>query len=1559
MKEPITIPTIAQTAPTSGSMVLLMTALIIGSAIVVMNMDDIYIGDKNGATVSMPDNYRAGSGGSLILQASDADGEPAANEDVKISMTRDGKTYPLWKGSTNDDGIAQPSFEVPDIVGEANITIEVGSETFVREVDVVSSYSIIISTDKPLYQPGQIIHLRTLAYKGQPAVATEEDILLEVKDPNGNKIFKKTLEANEFGIAAYDFALSDQLPLGNYRIIASIGETTSKRTVSVQRYVLPKYRIQFEDVDSWYVVADTITGKLNASYIFGEPITGDVEINARTYYGDWVTIKSFQGTLENGLFDFSLPLSGEYFVGLDINQGNAYLELNATITDTSGHVEEKSLMVTITESPISLMSIGDTNIHGKESTYYFIARYPDGKAVEDATLFIKINGYNFEHITNTQYTLHTDDRGVAALTFTYDTGIYSINVEAQKGSQSSLTYYVNLHGSDGGIKILSDQGAYDIGDTATCNVYYSSPQDATSQNGNSGPDPDTDKDAGDEGTPEASDTTGTNNGGTTNVFYDILAGGFVVQTGHTELENGEAIIDFIVTNDMVPMVECRVYKIQSDFTIETDSIILNVGQEEPLDVTITSDKETYKPGEDVSVYFKVTDESDLGIASALGVTIVDLSVYELQDRFTGYEDIYFSLESEFTNPQYQILSYVYGVDNTLPSETTTHVDKSEVNLGVSVYQSGIYHSKNADDFEEESTSKFLEFIMVVAVLGYLSLFFLAAKFKLSRGTFLSLIIAMSILLPVGFLTSDQFSDEETDKDNSLQEVGGEDFEDAGFAGGGFWGREVWDDMAEFDGDGGIEAPQAANGGEKQSGGDSESNEKKTVTEPDHIRKEFPETWVWEPTLITNEFGVASLGLIAPDTITTWRIDALASTKDAKLGFGTGNITVFQEFFVEPDIPVEVVRNDEFPLNIMVYNYLAEEQEITIKLDAEDWFDLLAGDPDDSDNPEQPDDPDDYFQVVTVDPSSVVGVEYMIKARDVGTHNVTITGSSNLVPETADKVVRPMDVVPDGQVVQHILNGEITDDTSIDETIQLSLDRIENSENAYLVLQGSMEAVAVEGAEQYIRFVSGCGEQSMSTLSIDVLAYSMVKDTGASEKLFEYETICTQGIQHELTFLMSAKNGEGRGIVWFPSDDDVHPWLTSWGLLTFQDAINAGFQIDDSIITDMQDYLISQQNEDGSFSFPERGLYEYTNPILRAKVVSTTAYITRALLYSGYPIDSHIKDAIGYIEDNIQDNWDDAYTLALSLITLVDGNGGSSVRSEIAGRLLELKQEENGTYFWSSDTNMISNSEPRWWGGTSINIIETTSYAIMGLAKHGDKDAATRGVKYLLSHRIGGGFFSTQDTVVAFQALTSWGEVSIDELTVDIAMNGVDVESKLINEDNSDLTHLIDLRPYLEDENSISLVSTGSGTLLYQIYIEEYIPWEEQPTDGDLELTVEYDSTNISVSDSILATLTVGYSGSGPQLKMVLVDLRAPVGFSFNAIDFEILVEGGVISHYELNGRQVNLYLTDLVSGEEYDLTYRLTAEKPIRASLQGINAYDMYNTMLKDTLDPVEIVSHI
>jgi hypothetical protein len=160
---------------------------------------------------------------------------------------------------------------------------------------------------------------------------------------------------------------------------------------------------------------------------------------------------------------------------------------------------------------------------------------------------------------------------------------------------------------------------------------------------------------------------------------------------------------------------------------------------------------------------------------------------------------------------------------------------------------------------------------------------------------------------------------------------------------------------------------------------------------------------------------------------------------------------------------------------------------------------------------------------------------------------------------------------------------------------------------------------------------------------------------------------------------------------------------------------------------------------------------------------------------------------------------------------------------------------------------------------------------------------------------------------------------------------------------------------------VTLSSKGEGSIVFQVYYSEYIPWDVADPNEPSEMTldVSYSATNIAVNDMITATLRLEYLGDSAKLKMVLVDLRAPVGFSFVEADFEILIASGVISQYEVNDREVMVYIQDIHPDTPITFSYRLLAERPVRGLVQGIHAFDMYNPDLDVEVDPVEMVSTV
>src|SRR5438270_122280 len=78
---------------------------------------------------------------------------------------------------------------------------------------------ILLTTDKPLYQPGQVIHLRALALdQGTRRAVGDKPVTFEVEDARGNKVFKKRETLSRFGVASADFVLADEVNMGNFAL---------------------------------------------------------------------------------------------------------------------------------------------------------------------------------------------------------------------------------------------------------------------------------------------------------------------------------------------------------------------------------------------------------------------------------------------------------------------------------------------------------------------------------------------------------------------------------------------------------------------------------------------------------------------------------------------------------------------------------------------------------------------------------------------------------------------------------------------------------------------------------------------------------------------------------------------------------------------------------------------------------------------------------------------------------------------------------------------------------------------------------------------------------------------------------------------------------------------------------------------------------------------------------------------------------------------------------------------------------------------------------------------
>jgi uncharacterized protein YfaS (alpha-2-macroglobulin family) len=218
------------------------------------------------------------------------------------------------------------------------------------------------------------------------------------------------------------------------------------------------------------------------------------------------------------------------------------------------------------------------------------------------------------------------------------------------------------------------------------------------------------------------------------------------------------------------------------------------------------------------------------------------------------------------------------------------------------------------------------------------------------------------------------------------------------------------------------------------------------------------------------------------------------------------------------------------------------------------------------------------------------------------------------------------------------------------------------------------------------------------------------------------------------------------------------------------------------------------------------------------------------------------------------------------------------------------------------------------------------------------------VRWLMAHRDGGHWYSTQETTWSLIGLTNWlvkSEYQTDYKYA-IGLNGESLEQGVANMDN--LTDTVKLELKLKDEVNALVFArgTGSGNLYYSAYLSATLPVESiQPLDQGISLTREYFTlenpktpiTEIKRGELVKVRLTVVVPAAA---HYILIDDPLPAGFE--SVNRDLLTDTAVpsvytaqdyedrgwgwwyFSHVELHDEKVTLS-TDYLPAGTYIYTY--------------------------------------
>ncbi len=702
----------------------------------------------------------------------------------------------------------------------------------------------------------------------------------------------------------------------------------------------------------------------------------------------------------------------------------------------------------------------------------------------------------------------------------------------------------------------------------------------------------------------------------------------------------------------------------------------------------------------------------------------------------------------------------------------------------------------------------------------------------------------------------------------------------------------------------------------------------------HVRSYFPETLYINPEIITDRNGAAEISVPLADNITTWRMSMIASKQNGTLGTATSSVKVFQDFFVDLDLPVVLTQGDQVSLPVAVYNYTDAKGDVSLKLKDDDWYSF------EDDNGEKS---------VAVDAQHVGGSQFTLQAKRIGKFKLTLSAQMSGSTKRADIVVREIEVVPNGREQNTVFNGQL--ESAVSHDVEFPRSAIEDASKIFVRLYPGPMSQIMEGMDSILRMPNGCFEQTSSSTYPNVLALDYMKRTKklTPEVHAKAEGFIGNGYQRLLTFEV-----QSGGFSWF-GQAPANKILTSYGLMEFYDMAKV-HDVDPRVIQRTQQWLASQQQADGSWRADSEFINEGATNRYNQDVLRITAYIAWALGNTGYQGPA-VQKASGYIQKHLSEKTD-AYTLAVLANFALDSAQDRGFTEELMQMLLDARTEKDEQVWWSAEETGV------YATGTSANV-ETTGLAAQALLKWGKAAATTRkALTYLTSKKDAtGAWGSTQATIMALRALLLASEKGTADLrgTVEIAVNGKAVEKLVLTPENNDLLHQFVFKEIdAGGKNTVEIRYDGKGTLGYQIAGQYFIPWDEAGGKEPLSISVSYDRTKLAQDDLATATATIR-NNLTKTANMVMVDLGIPPGFDLLSEDLQEYQEksakmkAGRLEKFSQTATQAILYFNALAPGETVQLKFRLRAKYPIRARTFQSRVYEYYDPDVKSVARPVAL----
>lgn len=218
---------------------------------------------------------KTSAGETFVWAADSTKGTPKGN--VTVYLTD--QISLLEKGITDKEGvfvISRPSLEHSFLLAEdADGGIAI-SENFYYDSEIYGQKNFI-TTERPLYQPGDEVQVRIFTRIFQDAIQSkglsqDQPYEMKVLDSGGKEIFNQPVTLNAANHGGYaSFFLPDQAIPGGYTI-KLVGDTTYTGSFRVRKYTKPHFDLSLVFNKNTYTIGEVVEGQIELKYPHGEAV---------------------------------------------------------------------------------------------------------------------------------------------------------------------------------------------------------------------------------------------------------------------------------------------------------------------------------------------------------------------------------------------------------------------------------------------------------------------------------------------------------------------------------------------------------------------------------------------------------------------------------------------------------------------------------------------------------------------------------------------------------------------------------------------------------------------------------------------------------------------------------------------------------------------------------------------------------------------------------------------------------------------------------------------------------------------------------------------------------------------------------------------------------------------------------------------------------------------------------------------------------------------------------------------------------------------------------------